>query len=57
VPGARPLGRPRPLPADSLRPCHADALPGAELELVAGAGHWPWIEDPALVDRVLGFLA
>ena len=20
----------------------AEALPGAELELVAGAGHWPW---------------
>lgn len=35
---------------------YADALPGAELEIVAGAGHWPWIEQPRVVDRVLGFL-
>ena len=35
---------------------YADALPGAELEVLPGAGHWPWIEQPDLVDRVLGFL-
>ncbi|HET9197481.1 MAG TPA: alpha/beta hydrolase [Solirubrobacterales bacterium] len=35
---------------------YADALPGAELEVLAGAGHWPWIDQPAVVDRVLGFL-
>ena len=35
----------------------AGALPGSEVDLVAGAGHWPWIDDPAVVDRVLDFLA
>jgi len=34
----------------------AAALGDAELETIPGAGHWPWIEDPAVVDRVLGFL-
>ncbi len=36
---------------------YAHALPGARLEVVRGAGHWPWIDDPVLVDRVLEFLA
>ena len=36
---------------------YADVLPGAEFEIASGGGHWPWIDDPALVDRVLGFLA
>ncbi len=35
----------------------ADALPDSELDLVAGAGHWPWIDDPSVVGRVLDFLA
>jgi pimeloyl-ACP methyl ester carboxylesterase len=36
---------------------YAEALPGAELELVRGAGHWPRIDDPSTVDRTLRFLA
>ena len=35
---------------------YAAALPGSELDLVAGAGHWPWIDDARVVDRVLAFL-
>jgi pimeloyl-ACP methyl ester carboxylesterase len=35
---------------------YAAALPGAELEVASGAGHWPWIDDPALVERILRFL-
>jgi pimeloyl-ACP methyl ester carboxylesterase len=35
---------------------HVAALPHAELEVVRGAGHWPWIDDPSVVDRVVGFL-
>jgi pimeloyl-ACP methyl ester carboxylesterase len=35
----------------------ADALPDSELDLVPGAGHWPWIDDPSVVGRVLEFLA
>jgi pimeloyl-ACP methyl ester carboxylesterase len=34
----------------------AAALSDAEFELRAGAGHWPWIDDPAIVDRVVDFL-
>lgn len=36
---------------------YAAALPNAEAEAVPGAGHWPWIDDPALIDRTLRFLA
>jgi pimeloyl-ACP methyl ester carboxylesterase len=35
---------------------YAQALPGAELELIPAAGHWPWIDDARVVDRMLGFL-
>ncbi|MEA2308317.1 MAG: hypothetical protein QOI65_603 [Thermoleophilaceae bacterium] len=35
----------------------ADALGGpAEVEVVEGAGHWPWLERPDLIDRVASFL-
>lgn len=37
---------------------YADALGGpAEVELVEGAGHWPWYERPEVMDRVASFLA
>lgn len=32
---------------------YANALPGAQLEIVQGAGHWPWIDDARAVDRIL----
>jgi pimeloyl-ACP methyl ester carboxylesterase len=35
---------------------YAAALPDARLQIEHGAGHWPWIERPALVDDILGFL-
>jgi pimeloyl-ACP methyl ester carboxylesterase len=36
---------------------YADALGGpAEVELVSGAGHWPWLGRPDVVQRVAGFL-
>ncbi len=35
---------------------YASALPNAEFEAIEGAGHWPWIDDPLVVDRVLAFL-
>lgn len=35
---------------------YAATLPDAQLELVPGAGHWPWIDDARLIDRVLRFL-
>jgi pimeloyl-ACP methyl ester carboxylesterase len=36
---------------------YAAALPGSELEIVAGAGHWPWIDDARVVDRIHGFVS
>lgn len=36
---------------------YANALPNAEAEILEGCGHWPWIDDPAVVDRVLDFVA
>ncbi len=41
-------------------PAVADAyaahLPGATVERVAGAGHWPWLDRPEVVDRVAALL-
>jgi pimeloyl-ACP methyl ester carboxylesterase len=34
---------------------YAAALPGSTLEIVKGAGHWPWIDDPGVIDTVLRF--
>ncbi len=43
-----------------LDPAFADAyaarLPRASLALVADAGHWPWLDQPAVIDRVAEFL-
>jgi pimeloyl-ACP methyl ester carboxylesterase len=37
---------------------YADALGGpVEVEIVDGAGHWPWYERPEVIDRVASFLA
>ena len=37
-------------------PAYAEALGNAELEMVEGAGHWPWLDRPELVERVAGFV-
>lgn len=34
----------------------AEALPAAELLALDDAGHWPWIDRPDVVDRVIRFL-
>jgi pimeloyl-ACP methyl ester carboxylesterase len=37
---------------------YADAVGGpAELEIVPDAGHWPWYEQPQVIDRVAAFVA
>jgi pimeloyl-ACP methyl ester carboxylesterase len=36
---------------------YSQRLPRAELELVEGAGHWPWLDVPAVIDRVCAFAA
>lgn len=35
---------------------YAERLPDAEIEIVRGAGHWPWIDDQRLIDRLLKFV-
>jgi pimeloyl-ACP methyl ester carboxylesterase len=35
---------------------YADALPNAELQILPGVGHWPLVDDPSVVARILGFL-
>lgn len=36
---------------------YAERLPDAELLIVDGAGHWPWLDRPELVETVTAFLA
>jgi len=36
---------------------YASALPASKLELVSGAGHWPWIDDARVIDDVQSFLS
>jgi pimeloyl-ACP methyl ester carboxylesterase len=35
----------------------ASKLPAATCEIVSGAGHWPWTDDAAVIDRVESFLS
>ncbi|HET6868243.1 MAG TPA: alpha/beta hydrolase [Solirubrobacteraceae bacterium] len=35
---------------------YAARLPGATVERIAGAGHWPWLDQPEVVDRVASLL-
>jgi pimeloyl-ACP methyl ester carboxylesterase len=43
------------LPAE-LGEAYAARLPHATLEHIADAGHWPWLDQPSVVDRVVSFL-
>jgi pimeloyl-ACP methyl ester carboxylesterase len=36
---------------------YADALADAELLELPDAGHWPWIDQPELIGRVVDFLS
>ncbi len=36
---------------------YAERLPEAEVEVIEGAGHWPWLDRPELVERVAAFLS
>lgn len=36
---------------------YAKSLPSSTLQAVPAAGHWPWIDDARVIDRVLEFIA
>lgn len=49
-------GEDDPYIAPSFARAYGDALGGeAEVEVVAGAGHWPWLDKPELVERIVEF--
>jgi pimeloyl-ACP methyl ester carboxylesterase len=50
-------GRDDPFLPVSFARAYAERLPNAELIELAGAGHWPWIDRPDAIDRVLDFLS
>jgi pimeloyl-ACP methyl ester carboxylesterase len=49
-------GRDRYLP-DRFGRFYAGALPNADLLEAPGAGHWPWIDEPELIDPMISFIA
>ena len=36
---------------------YAQALPHAELMELEDAGHWPWLDRPDVIERVVDFLS
>jgi pimeloyl-ACP methyl ester carboxylesterase len=42
--------------APELARRYAERLPDAEVEVVEDAGHWPWLDQPEVVERVAAFL-
>jgi pimeloyl-ACP methyl ester carboxylesterase len=46
-----------PYMPDRFGAAYASALPHAELLELPDAGHWPWLDRPDLVDRVVDFLS
>jgi pimeloyl-ACP methyl ester carboxylesterase len=45
-----------PYLAPSFAEAYAGRLPRAEVRRIAGAGHWPWLDVPDVIDEVSGFL-
>ncbi|MBV9311112.1 MAG: alpha/beta hydrolase [Solirubrobacterales bacterium] len=56
VPALVLWGTEDPWLSPELGRAYADLLPGARLELVQEAGHWPWLDQPELIERVAAFL-
>jgi pimeloyl-ACP methyl ester carboxylesterase len=56
VPALILWGQRDPWLAPALGESYAHALAQATLQPIAEGGHWPWLEDPTVVDRVADFL-
>jgi pimeloyl-ACP methyl ester carboxylesterase len=39
-----------------LADAYAARLPNATLDVLEDAGHWPWLDRPEVIDRIVGFL-
>lgn len=50
-------GRQDPYIPTSFAELYAETLPDARLELLPDAGHWPWLDDPGVIELVANFLA
>ena len=55
VPALVAWGNEDPWLAPAYAEHYAHTLPRAELHRVSEAGHWPWLDRPALIDRVAAF--
>jgi pimeloyl-ACP methyl ester carboxylesterase len=44
-----------PYIAPGFADAYGSALPNAVVEHVADAGHWPWLDRPELIDRIVSF--
>jgi pimeloyl-ACP methyl ester carboxylesterase len=53
VPFGFVAGADSPMPVEAASAATAAVIPGAWLEVVAGAGHFPWIEKPGSVKAAL----
>jgi pimeloyl-ACP methyl ester carboxylesterase len=49
-------GQRDPWLAPELAEAYAERLPRGRLEPIADAGHWPWLDHPAVVERMANFL-
>jgi pimeloyl-ACP methyl ester carboxylesterase len=55
VPTLVVAGEADPWIAPAFAQAYVKRLPDARLALVAGAGHWPWLDEPEVVTRVAAF--
>jgi pimeloyl-ACP methyl ester carboxylesterase len=49
-------GKEDPYIATKYARSYADALGGATVRVLSGAGHWPWIDNAVLPSEVVAFL-
>jgi pimeloyl-ACP methyl ester carboxylesterase len=45
-----------PYLATRFADAYANALPNSQLQIVKGAGHWPWIDQPGTIEDILSFV-
>ena len=49
-------GKEDPYIAPAFAEAYATALPNARARIVDGAGHWPWLDVPSLIEEIVTFL-